>query len=394
MQLATVGTTNDESMFRPARSGSVQSFARASLAEFAWIVHMPGSPEFKRDQEIEAFGLAHLADDEPVGPHAKRLFDEPSERDLAGALEARLAALQRDEVAHVEIELERLLDGHDPLTGARGGHEGVHHRRLARVRRTRHEDVRPCQHAHTKELRRPRRQRSEFDELRERADASMELADVDGPVCTGDVGNRDVQPGTVGQGSVDEGRREVDAATRVLEHPLDQLAHLAIREHQRRELGHAIACDEDARRRVDPDLFDFGVVEIRLQRPVARDRRDDLARRAVLVVELRVRPGECPLAVAAHFLAGIAGGDRIVFREIEALAQHPGTHSLGDGAHGVGHGIHLVGQRMSRREVIHSAVALQPTTRSEQGHRHVKTQSKLRASVPVFGSTLVPQPGS
>ena len=47
MQLATVGTTKAESMLRPARSGSVQSFTSASCAELAWIVHMPGSPEFR-----------------------------------------------------------------------------------------------------------------------------------------------------------------------------------------------------------------------------------------------------------------------------------------------------------------------------------------------------------
>ncbi len=43
---ATVGTTNPESMLRPASSGRVDSFASASRAWLAWIEHMPGSPEF------------------------------------------------------------------------------------------------------------------------------------------------------------------------------------------------------------------------------------------------------------------------------------------------------------------------------------------------------------
>ena len=59
---------------------------------------MPGQPAVERDQQVERLGLAHLADDEPIGPHPQRLLDQPAQRDLAGALEARLAALHRDPV--------------------------------------------------------------------------------------------------------------------------------------------------------------------------------------------------------------------------------------------------------------------------------------------------------
>ena len=47
MQEATVGTTKALEMFSPASNGSVQIFVTASWAEFAWTVHIPGSPEFK-----------------------------------------------------------------------------------------------------------------------------------------------------------------------------------------------------------------------------------------------------------------------------------------------------------------------------------------------------------
>lgn len=43
---ATVGTTNAETTFSPARSGRVQSFVTASRAELAWTEHMPGRPAF------------------------------------------------------------------------------------------------------------------------------------------------------------------------------------------------------------------------------------------------------------------------------------------------------------------------------------------------------------
>ena len=57
-----------------------------------------GQPAVQGDQQVEGLRLAHLADDQPVGPHPQRLLDEPAQRDLARALEARLAALQRHPV--------------------------------------------------------------------------------------------------------------------------------------------------------------------------------------------------------------------------------------------------------------------------------------------------------
>ena len=56
-----------------------------------------------------------------------------------------------------------------------------------------------------------------------------ELADVDRPVRARDVGDHDVQPRPVGQRRVDERRAQVDAATGRVQHPLDQVAHLAAR---------------------------------------------------------------------------------------------------------------------------------------------------------------------
>src|SRR5690625_362207 len=46
MAEAAVGTTNRSVMFWPASNGSVQILVIASRAEFAWIVVMPGIPEF------------------------------------------------------------------------------------------------------------------------------------------------------------------------------------------------------------------------------------------------------------------------------------------------------------------------------------------------------------
>ena len=77
------------------------------------------------EEQVERLGVAHLADDEPVGPHAQRFLHEPAQRDLAGALEARLPALQRDEIGRVDGELEGLLDRDDPVVGRARGDQGA-----------------------------------------------------------------------------------------------------------------------------------------------------------------------------------------------------------------------------------------------------------------------------
>ncbi len=105
-------------MLRPASSGSAASLPSASRAEFAWIVAAPGHAGVEREEQVERLGIAHLADDEPVGAHPQRLLHEAAERDLAGALEARLPSLQRDEVGRVDGELERLLDRDDAVIAA------------------------------------------------------------------------------------------------------------------------------------------------------------------------------------------------------------------------------------------------------------------------------------
>ena len=76
---------------RPAAAGCTSS-STASRALLAWRVHMPGQAAVQRDEQVQALLLAHLADDDPGGPHPQRLLDQAAQRDLAGALEVRLAA--------------------------------------------------------------------------------------------------------------------------------------------------------------------------------------------------------------------------------------------------------------------------------------------------------------
>jgi hypothetical protein len=50
----------------------------------------------QRDEQVEALGLADLANDNSRGPHAQRLLDEPTQWHLTRALKRRLATLHRD----------------------------------------------------------------------------------------------------------------------------------------------------------------------------------------------------------------------------------------------------------------------------------------------------------
>ena len=121
------------------------------------------------------------------------------------------------------------------------------------------------------------RQGAEGDEFVEAHRGQHEPSDVDGPMAAGDVGDDDVQPRAVGQGGVDEGLGEVEAAAAGHQHPLDEIADLLVAEDGRGQFADAAAGDEDPAGLVDPQLFDRGVVEVRLQRSELRRHPDRFA---------------------------------------------------------------------------------------------------------------------
>ena len=137
------GRRSAPTTFSPASRGSVHILVTASRALLAWMVHMPGKPGVERDEQVEALGLAHLADDDARGPHPQGLLDQPTQRDLAGALERGLPALHRGDVAVRDAQLEDLLAGDDPLAGRDGRGQAVQQGRLAGLGTARDEDVQP-----------------------------------------------------------------------------------------------------------------------------------------------------------------------------------------------------------------------------------------------------------
>jgi len=162
-----------------------------------------------------------------------------------------------------------------------------------------------------------------------------ELANIDVPVPAGYVGDHHVQPRPVGQGRINERRREVDPATRGLEHPFDQVAHLVSGQDRVGQLSRAPARNEDLARLVDPDLLDRGIIEIRLQWPETGDCIEDALGRLA-----QVRKGREP----AMQRALVVVGHRVV-NQLTHLLQITGGIQLGtpdqlphlalDGAYGV-----------------------------------------------------------
>jgi hypothetical protein len=199
-----------------------------------------------------------------------------------------------------DLQLEDLLARDDALARRDGGGEAVQERRLARLRASGHEHVEPARHSGLEEGRRLPWHRAETDEVVEVVGLDDELADVDLPVGSADVGDDDVEPRAVRESRVHERAAEVDAPTAAPEHALHEVSHLVGRQDRRGQLGDAAPGHEDPRRLVDPDLLDRGVVEVLLELPIAGDDREDRVHGQPLVPERGQAPVEGPLVVVLH----------------------------------------------------------------------------------------------
>ena len=242
------------------------------------------------------------------------------------------------------------------------GGQAVEHRRLAGLRPAGDEDVEPGAHGGLEEGRRLRRQAAEPDEVGEPVRAQQELADVDRGEAAGDPLEHDVEPVTLRQHRVDEGRADVDAPPARLEHPLDQLVDLRGVEPEVGQLVPATARDEDPLRGVDPHLLDLGVVEEGLQRAEAGDPGDQLADHRAVVGDRRHGTGEAELVVVADDVLGDAAYDERLALRVDALAADALAHLAVEAQDEV-----LVGMQRRRsilRQTVHCHWCLLPRDRA------------------------------
>jgi len=127
-------------------------------------------------QHVQRLAAAHLAHDEPIGPHAQGVTHEIADSDLAGALQARAARLEPRHVRAVDAQLGGILDRDDPLTGVDAGGQRAQQRGLAARRATADHDREARAHAALEQIGIGLGERAELDQLAQRERTRRETA--------------------------------------------------------------------------------------------------------------------------------------------------------------------------------------------------------------------------
>ena len=230
-----------------------------------------GHPRVEGHEEVEGFGASDLSDDQVFGAHTQGFAYEVAQRDLARALGGRRASLHGDVIPVRQAQLEDLLAGDDaPRTRQLPG-ESAQQRRLARLCAARDEDGQPHAHGGGQEVAHRRGHHVDGHQIVQGAGALDVLADVDAPGLAGHRRDDNVEALSPGQHGIHEGAGQVEAATRMVQHPLHECAHVLVGEDEARQLGDAASGHEHARRRVDPDFLHAGVVHEDLEGAQAAD---------------------------------------------------------------------------------------------------------------------------
>ena len=317
-----MGTTNLGEMFSPARSGSVHIFTSASRAELAWREAIPGSPAFNassrsrhssartsptmmREGRIRRLSLTRSR---------SRISPVPSSP-CCRVCRATQSGWPKRSSKTSSTEITRSPPGDRRR-------EAVERRGLAGLRAPGDQDVEPDGHRRLEEPRGLLGEAVQPHQIGQPGRADDELPDVHRRETAGYPLEHDMEPVTVGQHGVDERLGDVDPTTAGLEHPLDQLLDLRRAQDRRGQLVPAGAGDEDAAGVVDPDLLDRRVVEVALQRPEARDPRDELLDHVVRVGHRRDDAGEAALVVVGDHPRGQGPDLGGVALRVDPVAPH------------------------------------------------------------------------
>ena len=199
-----------------------------------------------RLQHVEALGAADLADDDAVGPHAKRVAHEVADRDLAATLDVRRARLESHDVLLLQLQLDGVLDRDDALVARDERGEHVEQRGLAGAGTARDEDVHLRPHRGIEHGRDLAGQRAEADEVVDRVRRAGELSDRERRAVDRERRDDRVDTRAVLESRVDERRRLVDATSDAGDDALDDPTKLRLAGEAVRRLDRAGRC---ARRR-------------------------------------------------------------------------------------------------------------------------------------------------
>ena len=171
---------------RIARGVGMQGAHRSGVAGIHGLEHLVG------------LAAAHLADDDPVRAHSKRVDQQVPHAHLAGAFRAHGPRFEAHHVRLLELQLGRILDGHQTLAMRYLPRHRVHERGLSGAGAAADQDVEPRLHRDTEQLRHCRRHHPALSHIVETRAPHDEAPDRDGGAIERERRNNYVDAGPVG----------------------------------------------------------------------------------------------------------------------------------------------------------------------------------------------------
>ena len=225
-----------------------------------------------RLEHVQRLGATHLADDDPVGPHAQRVPHQLADGDLTLALDVVRARLEPQHVTLVQLQLGGVLDRDDALVVGHRRGQGIQERGLAGAGAARDQDVQLGADAAAEKVHRGLGQRSDPDHVVQVQARLAELADRHERPAQRQRRDDRVHAASVGQASVHHRRGLVDPAADLRHDLVDDAAQVRrIGEVDRHLVQAAGPLHPDVMGAVDHDLRDGVVQQQSLQRPMAED---------------------------------------------------------------------------------------------------------------------------
>src|SRR5665811_2137419 len=98
-------------------------------------------------EHVERLAAAHLAYHDAIRTHPKRVANQVADRDLALAFDVGWSCFETNEVPLVQLQLDRVLDGHDSLVLGDETRHDIEQGGLACASSAADQDVEPSPHA-------------------------------------------------------------------------------------------------------------------------------------------------------------------------------------------------------------------------------------------------------
>src|SRR5579875_1799709 len=220
-----------------------------------------------RLQQVKSFRPTHLADDDPIRPHAQAVAHEIAHGHLALAFEVGRPGLQPHHVGLLQLQFGGVFAGDDTLAVVDELGETIEKRRLARARAARNQRIHPATADDAQNLGSLRRDGAELDQLVERELVLPEFADRQRRAVDGEGRRDDVDARAVGKARIADRRGFVDATADLADDPLTDIEELlVVAEADTGLLDLALDFDVDRAGAVYHDVGDVIAREQRLER--------------------------------------------------------------------------------------------------------------------------------